>query len=32
VKYRQALAQFVRDQDVDKFIGTMTQVDTRATG
>jgi alpha-glucoside transport system substrate-binding protein len=32
VKYRQALAQFVRDQDVDKFIGTMTQVDTRASG
>jgi alpha-glucoside transport system substrate-binding protein len=30
VKYRQALAQFVRDQDVDKFIATMTQVDTRA--
>jgi ABC-type glycerol-3-phosphate transport system substrate-binding protein len=32
VKYRQALAQFVRDQDVDKLIATMTQVDTRATG
>jgi len=32
VKYRQALAQFVRDQDVDKFIATMTQVDTRSTG
>ena len=31
VKYRQALAQFVRDQDVDKFIATMTRVDTRAT-
>jgi multiple sugar transport system substrate-binding protein len=31
VKYRQALAQFVRDQDVDKFIATMTQVDTRKT-
>ena len=30
VKYRQALAQFVRDQDVDAFIATMTQVDTRA--
>lgn len=32
VKYRQALAQFVRDQDVAKFITTMTQVDTRAKG
>jgi alpha-glucoside transport system substrate-binding protein len=30
VKYRQALAQFTRDRDVDKFIATMTQVDTRA--
>ena len=32
VKYRQALAQFTRDQDVDKFIATMKQVDTRSTG
>jgi alpha-glucoside transport system substrate-binding protein len=32
VKYREALAQFTRDQDVDKFIGTMTKVDTRAKG
>jgi alpha-glucoside transport system substrate-binding protein len=32
VKYRQALAQFTRDRDVDKFIATMTQVDTRASG
>jgi hypothetical protein len=32
VKYRQALAQFTRDRDVDKFIATMKQVDTRSTG
>ena len=32
MKYRQALAQFTRDQDVDKFIATMKQVDTRSTG
>jgi alpha-glucoside transport system substrate-binding protein len=32
VKYRQALAQFTRDRDVDKFIATMKQVDTRAAG
>jgi alpha-glucoside transport system substrate-binding protein len=30
VRYRQALGQFVRDQDVDKLVATMTQVDTRA--
>jgi ABC-type glycerol-3-phosphate transport system substrate-binding protein len=29
-KYREALQQFVRDQDVDRFIDTMTKVDTRA--
>jgi ABC-type glycerol-3-phosphate transport system substrate-binding protein len=32
VKYREALAQFTRDQDVDKFIATMTKVDTRSSG
>lgn len=32
VKYRQALAEFVRDQDVDRFISSMTQADTRAQG
>ncbi len=32
VRYRQALAQFVRDTDVDSFIATMTEVDTRAGG
>jgi hypothetical protein len=32
VKYRQALAEFTRDRDVDKFIATMTKVDTRASG
>lgn len=32
VKYRQALADFVRNQDVDKFIATMTEVDTRSKG
>ncbi|MQA62934.1 MAG: extracellular solute-binding protein [Actinophytocola sp.] len=32
VKYKQALAQFVRDTDVEKFIATMTRVDTRAGG
>jgi alpha-glucoside transport system substrate-binding protein len=32
VKYRQAQAQFTRDRDVDKFIATMKQVDTRSTG
>jgi ABC-type glycerol-3-phosphate transport system substrate-binding protein len=31
VRYRQALAQFVRDQDVDSFISTMDSVDTRST-
>jgi alpha-glucoside transport system substrate-binding protein len=30
VKYREALQQFVRDQDVNKFISTMTTVDTRS--
>ncbi|WUD70324.1 extracellular solute-binding protein [Streptomyces sp. NBC_00510] len=30
VKYRQALAQFVRDRDVTSFIATMKQVDTRS--
>jgi alpha-glucoside transport system substrate-binding protein len=30
VKYRQALAQFVRDQNVDRFISTMKRVDTRS--
>lgn len=29
-KYRQALEEFVRDQDVDRFIATMTKVDTRS--
>jgi ABC-type glycerol-3-phosphate transport system substrate-binding protein len=29
-KYREALQEFVRDQDVDRFIGAMTKVDTRA--
>jgi ABC-type glycerol-3-phosphate transport system substrate-binding protein len=29
-KYRQALQQFVRDQDVERFVATMTKVDTRA--
>lgn len=29
---REALQQLVRDQDVNRFIATMTQVDTRATG
>jgi ABC-type glycerol-3-phosphate transport system substrate-binding protein len=29
-KYREALQQFVRDQDVDRFIATMQKVDTRA--
>lgn len=29
VKYRQALDQFIADQNVDAFIKTMTQVDTR---
>jgi hypothetical protein len=32
VKYRQALADFTRYQDVDKFIATMTKVDTRSSG
>jgi len=32
VKYREALQQFVRDQDVDRFISTMTKVDTRSGG
>ena len=32
VKYREALAQLVRDHDVDSFIATMTKVDTRAEG
>jgi hypothetical protein len=32
VKYREALAQFTRDQDVDKFIAAMTKVDTRSSG
>jgi alpha-glucoside transport system substrate-binding protein len=31
-KYRQALQQFVRDLDVQRFIATMTKVDTRAKG
>ena len=31
-RYRDALEQFVRDQDVNRFIGTMTKVDTRAKG
>lgn len=31
VKYRQALDQFVTDQNVDAFIKTMTQVDTRSS-
>jgi alpha-glucoside transport system substrate-binding protein len=30
VKYRQQLAQFVRDQDVDRFISAMTKIDTRS--
>jgi alpha-glucoside transport system substrate-binding protein len=30
VRYRQALAQFVRDHDVDRFISTMTRVDRRS--
>jgi ABC-type glycerol-3-phosphate transport system substrate-binding protein len=29
-KYREALQQFVRDQDVDRFVATMQKVDTRA--
>jgi alpha-glucoside transport system substrate-binding protein len=32
VKYREALQQFVRDQNVDQFISTMTKVDTRSEG
>jgi alpha-glucoside transport system substrate-binding protein len=32
VKYREALQQFVRDQNVDQFISTMTKVDTRSGG
>ncbi len=31
-RYRDALEQFVRDQDVNRFIGTMMKVDTRAKG
>jgi alpha-glucoside transport system substrate-binding protein len=31
-KYREALQNFVRDQDVQGFIATMTKVDTRAKG
>ena len=31
-KYREALQQFVRDQDVQRFIATMMKVDTRAKG
>lgn len=31
-KYREALQSFVRDQDVQGFIATMTKVDTRANG
>jgi alpha-glucoside transport system substrate-binding protein len=30
VKYRQALAQFVRDQNVTRFISAMTKIDTRS--
>ncbi|HEY7206754.1 MAG TPA: extracellular solute-binding protein [Gaiellaceae bacterium] len=30
VKYRQALAQFVRDQNVSRFISAMTKIDTRS--
>jgi hypothetical protein len=30
VRYRQALAELVRDHDVGKFISTMTRVDTRS--
>ena len=30
VKYRQALAQFVRDRNVDSFIAAMTKIDTRS--
>lgn len=30
VKYRQALAQFVRDQNVNGFISAMTKIDTRS--
>jgi alpha-glucoside transport system substrate-binding protein len=30
VKYRQALAQFVRDQNVGRFISAMTKIDTRS--
>lgn len=30
VKYRQALAQFVRDQNVKRFISAMTKIDTRS--
>lgn len=30
VKYRQSLAQFVRDQNVNRFISAMTKIDTRS--
>jgi hypothetical protein len=30
-KYREALQQFVREPDVQRFIDTMTKVDTRAS-
>jgi hypothetical protein len=30
VRYKQALAELVRDHDVGKFISTMTRVDTRS--